>query len=59
MEMVPLTTLKKRVANKHLCPCGSNRRLGKCHNLTVNRLRKQLGRSWFRKEYRWLTENVG
>ena len=59
MEMVRLASLKKRVANKHPCPCGSNRRLGKCHNLKVNRLRKQLGRSWFRKEYRWLTENAG
>ncbi len=28
MEMVRLTSLKKRVANKHLCPCGSTRRTG-------------------------------
>jgi hypothetical protein len=58
MEMVRLTSLKKRVANKHPCPCGSNRRLGRCHNLIINRLRHQLGRSWFRKEYQWLAENA-
>jgi hypothetical protein len=58
MEMVWLTSLKKRVANKHPCPCGSHRRLGKCHNMMVNRLRSLLGRPWFRKEYRSLTENA-
>jgi hypothetical protein len=58
IQMVRLTALKKRVANKQPCPCGSNRRLGRCYNATVNQLRRQLGRSWFAKEYRWLMANA-
>jgi hypothetical protein len=54
-QMVRLAGTKKRDANKHPCPCGSGRRLGKCHNRRVNTLRKQLGRTWFREQYRWLT----
>lgn len=53
-QMVYLAGTKKRDANKHPCPCGSGRRLGKCHNRRVNNLRKQLGRTWFREQYRWL-----
>lgn len=48
---VHLTSLRRRVANKEPCPCGSHRRLGRCHNRQVNRLRKLLGRSWFRGEF--------
>lgn len=48
-EFVHLTSLKKRKANKRPCPCGSGRRLGKCHHLCVNSLRDRLGRSWFRQ----------
>jgi hypothetical protein len=33
---------KKRVANKLVCPCGSNARLGRCHNRRVNSLRSAL-----------------
>lgn len=54
IEMVYLTSLKKRAANKRPCPCGSGKRLGKCHNRKVNHLRSQLGRKWFAAEYRWL-----
>ncbi len=54
-EMVRLAGMKKGSANKLPCPCGSGRRLGKCHNRRVNALRKQLGRTWFREQYRWLT----
>jgi len=53
-EMVRLASMKKRYANKRPCPCGSRRRVGKCHNRKINRLRRQLGRSWFREEYRRL-----
>lgn len=45
---VRLTALSKRVANKALCPCGSGRRLGRCHNRCVTYLRRRLGRGWFR-----------
>jgi hypothetical protein len=54
-RMVELAGMKERNANKRPCPCGSGRRLGKCHNRRVNTLRKQLGRTWFREQYRWLT----
>lgn len=54
VRMVELAGMKKRDANKRPCPCGSGRRLGKCHNLRVNALRKQLGRTWFHEHYRWL-----
>jgi hypothetical protein len=53
-QMVWLTGMKKREANKYPCPCESGRRLGKCHNREVNRLRTQLGRAWLRGQYRWL-----
>lgn len=53
-QMVRLAGMKKRPANKNRCPCGSGRRLGKCHNRKVNGLRKQLGRTWFRKQYQWI-----
>ena len=50
--LIRLTAMKKRVANKHQCPCGSGRRLGKCHNRQVNALRDKLGRQWFSDEVR-------
>ena len=50
-EFLHLASLKRRDANKHVCPCRSGRRLGRCHNGWVNDLRDRLGRSWFRGEY--------
>ena len=50
-EFLCLTGMKKRVANKHPCPCGSGRRLGRCHCRRVNHLRRTIGRTWFRAEY--------
>lgn len=44
---VRLLTLKKRKANKLPCPCGSGKRLGRCHNRIINRVRSDLGRGWF------------
>jgi hypothetical protein len=58
VELVRLASLKKRVANKQACPCDSRQRLGKCrHHLKVNGYRDQLGRGWFREEYRSLAEH--
>ena len=54
-EIVLLTSLRKRSANKQPCPCGSGRRLGRCHNGRVNHLRDRLGRRWFRGCYADLT----
>lgn len=52
VEMVRLASLKRRRANKARCPCGSGKRLGRCHHRRVNRIRDELGRSWFRAEHR-------
>lgn len=53
-EFVRAASLRRRIANKRNCPCGSGRRLGRCHNRKVNRLRDLLGRSWFVQELRGL-----
>jgi hypothetical protein len=43
-----LIGMKKRVANKLACPCGSGLRFGRCHNRRLNRLRAMASRAWFR-----------
>lgn len=56
MEMGPaipyclLATTKRRRANKQRCPCGSGRRVGRCHNRKVNMLRDRVGRLVLVKE---------
>ena len=47
IQFIRLTGMKRRVANKKPCPCGSGSRLGRCHNRNVNHLRGALGRQWF------------
>lgn len=39
IALLAMLRLKKRIANRKLCPCGSGKRLGRCHNGTVNRVR--------------------
>lgn len=56
IEMIHLGSMKKREANQRNCPCGSGRRLGKCHNRVLNSLREQLGRPWFQSEYTSLSK---
>lgn len=56
-EFLRLTGMKKRDANKQPCPCGSGRRLGRCHNRSVNRQRCRIGRLWFRAEYVRVTKH--
>jgi len=46
--MLHLLGLKKRAANKKPCPCGSGRRLGRCHNLALIPFRKLATRRYFR-----------
>lgn len=42
--------LKKRVANKKLCPCTCGKRLGNCqYNTRIQNFRRIFPRSWFRK----------
>lgn len=47
LGFVTMAAMKKSVANKCSCPCGSRLRLGSCHRKRVNTLREQLGRRWF------------
>lgn len=50
LASIQLLGMKKRIANKRPCPCGCNRRLGKCSlHLRLNVFRKMAPRSWFRK----------
>lgn len=58
-EFLRLASLEKRHANGQPCPCESGQRLGRCHHLTVNRLRRQHGRGWFRQEYHRLVTQLG
>ena len=50
-RLLKLLGKKKRVANKYPCPCGSGRRVGKCHNDILNSLRKIGSRTWLRKHH--------
>lgn len=54
-QMLHLASRPRRKANSRPCPCGSGLRVGKCHNRLLNRLRKKLGRLWFRDEYSRVT----
>jgi len=56
LELIMLLGIRKRVANKRPCPCGSGRRVGKCHHRALNLLRAVASRSWFRGEHRRLSE---
>jgi hypothetical protein len=47
-----LAATKRRRANKQPCPCGSGRRLGRCHNRRVNALRERVGRTVLAAEMR-------
>ena len=51
LEMLRLLGLKKRHANKQLCPCNSGHVVGKCHSRTLNQLRKSLSRTFWREQY--------
>jgi hypothetical protein len=55
--MLRLIGMKRRVANKRPCPCGSGLRAGKCHHRILNRLRQELGRQWCREQAEWILEN--
>lgn len=48
--------LRRRVANRRPCPCGSCVRLGKCHHTVINHHRTLLGRSWFRRHWTFLLD---
>ncbi len=48
-QCIKLLGIKKRIANKHKCPCGCGNRVGNCsfHN-KLNFYRKIASRSWYR-----------
>jgi hypothetical protein len=48
LPFIRLLGMRKRHANKERCPCDSGDRVGRCHHRRLNRLRKRLGRYWFR-----------
>lgn len=48
VALLMLLGMKKRIANKQRCACGSGRRVGRCHHRALNRLRPAAPRSWFR-----------
>jgi len=53
LEALDCLALKKRLANKRLCPCRCGKRLGRCiFNYRIRHLRGTLPRSWFRKHVR-------
>lgn len=46
-QLLEALAVRSREANKRTCPCGSGRRLGRCHNAAVNAVRATFGRAWF------------
>jgi hypothetical protein len=58
-EFLLLAGMKKRLANKHPCPCLSGRRLGRCHHRQVNAVRDLAGRLWCRDEYERVVRTLG
>lgn len=49
-QAIHLLGLKKRIANKQLCPCGCGNRLGVCRfHFKMNEFRKMAAPSWFRR----------
>jgi hypothetical protein len=50
-SVLKLLGMKKRLANKHMCPCGCERRLGKCRfNRKVAAFRPLASRAWYKKQ---------
>jgi len=52
LQVLALLGIKKRLANKKICPCGCGKRLGACSfHFKVIGLRKLAERSWFRRHF--------
>lgn len=49
VRLLELASLRRRVANKPPCPCGSGRRVGRCHHRRLNGLRRTCGRPVLRE----------
>ena len=51
-QLIKMLSMKKRVANKQLCPCGCKNRLGKCNqelNIKIKQFRYFAARSSYKK----------
>jgi hypothetical protein len=48
LRMLGCLSLRKRIANKRPCFCGSGVRLGRCHNRKVNAMRAMASRGQYR-----------
>lgn len=55
-EFLRLASLKRRYANKLICPCGHGRRVGRCHHEAVHDARRRLGRATCRAQRKYLLE---
>lgn len=52
-KALALLAVRKRIANKHPCPCGCGLRLGRCpFHFRLLRFRRLTSRSWFRSQLR-------
>jgi hypothetical protein len=49
LGMLQMLGMKKRDANKRPCPCGSGRRVGKCHNRVLKPFRNLATRRYYRE----------
>jgi hypothetical protein len=47
--LLRLGAMRRRIANKLRCPCGSGERVGRCHNRRINGLRSSCGRRALRE----------
>ncbi|ENV50206.1 hypothetical protein L292_2395 [Acinetobacter junii CIP 107470 = MTCC 11364] len=58
LECLKALTLKKRVANKRLCPCGCSKKLSQCKTKSyLNRYRSLLSRNFFSKTWTRLSKS--
>jgi hypothetical protein len=58
VDFCVLAATKRGRANKRPCPCGSGRRLGRCHNRKVNAVRGRVGRLVLVAEMRTIARAV-
>lgn len=57
IRTLELLGMKRREANKAVCPCGCRRRLGRCSfSAVLGRLRGIATRQWFRTHAAWLRD---
>ena len=56
LQLLQLAGTQRRKANKRPCPCGSGRRVGRCHHSLLNHLRSGLGRLYCKGLYVVLSE---